>query len=171
MTKFVFCPECAEQLTQQKLPDGTSRPACPKGHFTHYNNPIPATLGLIEHDGEYLLLKRANEPKAGSWDFPGGFIEAGETPEEAFRREVDEETGLRIDRLRMVGAYKSLYEAPDKWVVSFGFAARAAKREVKLSSESTDSRWEPLDKIPRPAFNDEQQMLEDIRGSQDQVLQ
>ena len=55
---------------------------------------IPA-IALIDHDGRILLAKRPrNKPMGGLWEFPGGKIEKGETPEKALIREIDEELGV-----------------------------------------------------------------------------
>jgi 8-oxo-dGTP diphosphatase len=52
--------------------------------------------GLIIRDGKVLLVRRGKEPFLGYWSLPGGSIEPGETPEEAVKREVLEETGLHV---------------------------------------------------------------------------
>lgn len=59
--------------------------------------PTPIAIGVVRHDGKFLIGQRPEgKPLAGLWEFPGGKVEAGETPAEAARRECLEETGLRV---------------------------------------------------------------------------
>lgn len=60
---------------------------------------------LIDDDGRVLVQQRpAGKPMAGLWEFPGGKIEPGETPEAALIRELDEELGIAVDQARLVPA-------------------------------------------------------------------
>ena len=96
-----FCPQCGGPIGLQPL-DGRERPVCSAcGHIV-YVNPAPSVAAVLIQEGRVLLVKRGIEPGFGLWGLPGGFIEAGETPEEAVAREVLEETGLvcRAVRLR-----------------------------------------------------------------------
>lgn len=62
-----------------------------------FNNPKATVTGIIIKDGKVLALKRKEEPFKGKFDFPGGYMNAGETPEEAMRREIKEELGVESD--------------------------------------------------------------------------
>ena len=73
------------------------------------------TLGYLQKDGCYLMLhrtKKSNDPNHAKWIGVGGHIEKGETPDECFRREVTEETGLVLNALRLRGIITFL---SDKW--------------------------------------------------------
>lgn len=59
-----------------------------------FNNPKATVTGIIVKDGKVLTLKRIEEPFKGKFDFPGGYMNAGETPEEAIKREIKEELGV-----------------------------------------------------------------------------
>ncbi len=61
-------------------------------------------LGIIESDGQYLLLNRNKPPFKGKWSLPGGKVEPGETAEEAVRREVHEETRLPVRAVEHIGS-------------------------------------------------------------------
>src|SRR5262245_435828 len=60
--------------------------------------PTPIAIAVVEHEGRFLIGQRpAGVPLAGLWEFPGGKVQAGETPEEAAVRECREETGLIVE--------------------------------------------------------------------------
>jgi ADP-ribose pyrophosphatase YjhB (NUDIX family) len=64
---------------------------------------------LAVKEGQLLLVRRAIEPYYGYWDIPGGFLEAGEHPEAGAIREMEEETGLVIEPVEILGLYMSTY--------------------------------------------------------------
>lgn len=78
---------------------------------------------IVYPDGDVVLIKRANEPFKGSWAIPGGFVEIGETVEQAASREAKEETGLDVDLIRLVGVYSDPTRDPRGHTVSIAFAA------------------------------------------------
>jgi 8-oxo-dGTP diphosphatase len=97
-----FCPICGTPLEVRH--DGQShRPACVHCARFYYSNPVPAACCFIAQGDTLLLAQRAVEPCRGQWTLPGGFIELGETSEEAARREILEETGLIVHDLRLIG--------------------------------------------------------------------
>ncbi|MFC4174062.1 NUDIX hydrolase [Microvirga sp. GCM10011540] len=58
-------------------------------------SPVPAVIAVVVHEGQTLLVRRANPPDAGLWGFPGGRIEYGETVHAAALRELEEETSVK----------------------------------------------------------------------------
>ena len=159
MSDFRFCPLCGERL------DPTDPPACPKGHFVHYDNPPTTVQAWIERDGAYLILKRNEEPFAGEWDLPGGFVEMGESPADAAVREVAEETGLRVTPAEIIGAFTSAYGDSGRHTVDIAYLCRLDGGEFELDRvEKTDAAWFRLDDMPRLAFAGERQALEALRS-------
>lgn len=150
---FSYCPLCARPLSER---------SCPEGHFTHYDNPVPAVQGWVESGGRYLILKRAREPERGRWDMPGGFVEPGEHPEEAVRRELLEETSMTIAVESLIGIYPSVYGDTGKKTLDLAYRCRIESGEVTISEESREFRWLALEDFPELAFAAERAAYADL---------
>jgi len=99
--EFSYCPMCGTH-TEAGFIEGKSRRFCTNCGFVDYKNPLPVALAIPVRDNKFLLIKRGMAPKKGAWGFPSGFIESGETPKEACLRELQEETGLTGEILKLV---------------------------------------------------------------------
>ncbi len=109
-------------------------------------NPSPrpqlAVSAAIFRDGKVLLVRRARSPGKGFYSLPGGRVEFGESLQLALAREVDEETGLRIDIVGLAGWREVLPGGPgDGHYVIISFAARWTAREPVLNDEHDDFKW------------------------------
>lgn len=112
-------------------------------------------------DGEaVVLVKRKNRPYAGMWALPGGFVEYGETVEDAVKREVLEETGLLVEIEKLVGVYSDPNRDPRGHTVSVVFLCRKAGGRMKADSDAADVGVFPLAKLPPLAF-DHRKIIED----------
>lgn len=159
MSDYRFCPLCGERLKP------TDPPACPKGHFVHYDNPPTTVQAWIERDGAYLILRRNEEPFAGEWDLPGGFVEMGESPRDAVVREVAEETGLHVTPTEVFGAFTSAYGDTGRYTVDIAYLCRIEGGDFELDRvEKSDAAWVGLDEMPALAFAGERQALEALRS-------
>jgi len=88
---------------------------------------------ISDPDGKILILRRANDPNGdGNWDIPGGHIEKGENQIDALKREVFEETGLKIDNIHKIKTV--LFKVPEKGINSEMnlFKADTKNLDVKL---------------------------------------
>ncbi|WP_343216613.1 NUDIX domain-containing protein [Deinococcus aestuarii] len=98
--------------------------------------------------GEVLLVRRGDD---GRWDVPGGGARAGETPADAARRELREETGLDVGPLRPVGVFPHRHSYPDGNTVDWEthvFTAAFTGGEARAGDDAAEVRWWPLDALP-----------------------
>ena len=93
MGHLKFCSNCGSYNKFGKI-DGNQRFFCSECDTIHYENPKPTATLICPRNNEILLVKRAVDPGKGLLGLPGGFIEKGESPETAAKRELKEETGL-----------------------------------------------------------------------------
>lgn len=101
-----------------------------------------------------LLIERKNDPYRGFWAFPGGFMNIDETAEAAARRELEEETGLKIGNLRQVGAFSKVDRDPRERVVSIVYyTVLDMCVPVRGSDDACQARWFRLSDLPSLAFD------------------
>jgi 8-oxo-dGTP diphosphatase len=105
-------------------------------------HPQLAVSAAIFRHGKILLVRRARSPGKGFYSLPGGRVEFGESLHTALLREVDEETGLRIEIVGFAGWREVLPAASGGGhYVILSFAARWAREEPVLNDEHDDFRW------------------------------
>jgi 8-oxo-dGTP diphosphatase len=105
---------------------------------------------IFDHEARVLLIRRGHEPFRGAYALPGGFVEVGETTENACRREVEEETGLEVHDLRLVGVYSNPRRDPRGHTVSIAYVTRlpapvAPQPGSDAASAAWVSDWRKLD--------------------------
>lgn len=91
----------------ERIPAGDDRPrlVCDDCGFIRYDNPKIVVGAVVTHDGQFLLCRRAIQPRQGFWTLPAGYLELGETPMDGARRESWEEARARIDIDALLGVY------------------------------------------------------------------
>ena len=110
-----------------------------------------------------LLVQRKLDPFKGSWALPGGFVETHEPLEEAAKRELQEETGLVIDRLEQLRTYGAPGRDPRGRTLTVAYIGYSEKEEtVKGADDAADARWFDLQELPPLAF-DHDQILRDAK--------
>lgn len=142
------CPRCAGTL----LVDG-GRAECAACASVYYAHSAPAASALIvDEQGRMLLARRAHEPDAGRWDVLGGFLEEGEDPLEALRRELLEETGLQVEPDEYVGAYVDTYGdgQGSVFVLNLVWRAHVVAGEPVPADDVAELRWFSADELPGP---------------------
>jgi 8-oxo-dGTP diphosphatase len=127
-----------------------------------YEYPRPAlTVDLVIIAGppearHVLLIRRGEEPFAGCWALPGGFVDEDEPLESAARRELAEETGLRLEgSIEQVGTFGDPGRDPRGWTVSvvFGALLPGDGPPVRGGDDAAEAAWHPLDALPELAFD------------------
>jgi 8-oxo-dGTP diphosphatase len=125
-----------------------------------YRNPVPAVDLLIEMPGGIVLIKRAREPYG--WALPGGFVEEGETVEEAAMREAKEETSLNVELIEQFAVYSDPSRDPRQHTLSIVFIARA-EGAVEASDDAAEAGVFPASGLPSPLCFDHARILDDFR--------
>ena len=116
LIKSSHCSYCGS-----RFPDAWTWPRrCPACGSVSYQNPLPVSVVLLPVDSGLLLVRRTNPPQAGLLGLPGGFIEMGESWQEAGARELREETGV-VMVPRDLCLFDTL-SAPDGTLLVFGLA-------------------------------------------------
>lgn len=107
-----------------------------------------ADVITVDENGRVLLIERGWDPYAGCWALPGGHVDRGETSRAAAVRELEEETGLRVDpaALVLVGVYDAPGRDPRGRYVTVAYAvAVPAGTEATAADDATAVRWAPLE--------------------------
>jgi 8-oxo-dGTP diphosphatase len=130
-----------------------------KKRFT-YDYPRPAVtvdVAIVtrERRPRVLLVRRKNEPYAGSWALPGGFIDMNETLEESARRELREETGVDTDELVQLHTYGDPGRDPRGRTITVAYLARVKAKAVKpvAADDAAEVGWFALNSLPPLAFD------------------
>src|SRR5262245_26008432 len=141
-----YCLSCGARLARVTR-EGRRRRQCPRCGWTFYDNPVPAAVAIVEGRQGILLARRGGPPYEGTWDLPGGFLEADERPERGLRRELREELGTRATIVRLHGFGIDRYGTGGSPILAVVYVARLAGRPV-ARSDVAEVRWFPLDGIP-----------------------
>ena len=112
------------------------------------NNPIPVVDVIIQQDSDVLFAKRKKEPFKGYLGLPGGFVNIGETVEEAARREVKEETSLDIELTDILGVFSDPQRDPRGHIMSTVFIGRVPSNEdAKARDDASQLEWIDLQTV------------------------
>jgi ADP-ribose pyrophosphatase YjhB (NUDIX family) len=137
MSPVPLCPHCAGPAETPIV--------CQRCGWRWYANPKPAAGALVEwqapdrSDPSALLLRRAVEPGLGGWDLPAGYLDRGESAEEAAVRETREEAGIEIVLVQLLGVYTS--RAANAVSTVYLARPRDARPTVRIDRESSDHAW------------------------------
>lgn len=96
---------------------------------------------VIDARGRVLLVRRKHPPFKGGYALPGGFVDVGETVEDACRRELMEETGVKAGKLRLLGVYCDPARDPRGHTCSVAFLTRVRQATPKAGDDAADAEW------------------------------
>jgi 8-oxo-dGTP diphosphatase len=130
-----------------------------------YVAPALTADAILLKGHEVLLVRRKNPPFQDAWAIPGGFVDVGETVEDAARRELVEETGLRGDIVDLLGVYSDPKRDPRGHTVTVAYVMKVGGIvDVAMAGDdAAEARWFPLEKLPGLAF-DHEKILADARA-------
>lgn len=101
-----------------------------------------------------LLIERGREPFKNIWALPGGFVDMDETLETACIRELEEETGLQVEKMRQFRTYDAIYRDPRHRTISVVYSIELEElKPVKGSDDAAQAKWFSIDDLPELAFD------------------
>lgn len=104
---FRFCPKCG---SPGFTPDTEKSLKCERCGFKYFINMSASVAAIIRnHNNDILFTVRKHNPAVGMLDLPGGFVDLGETAEEAILREIKEELNLTINKIEFIGTFTNKY--------------------------------------------------------------
>src|SRR6266566_2332902 len=112
-------------------------------------------FGFDEAELKVLLIQRALDPFKGKWALPGGFVRVDETIDDAARRELAEETGLKNVFLEQLYTFGAVDRDPRERVVSVACYAlvKLSDHRAKAATDAADAKWFQISKVPKLAFD------------------
>ena len=131
-----------------------------------YEYPRPAVTAdciVMTRDDEpkVLLIERGHEPFKGCWAFPGGFMNMDETTEQCAIRELEEETGLKVNEIKQIGAYSKVDRDPRGRTITVAYLALVDEPlPVRGQDDAAKAQWFSIKNLPKLAF-DHDEILRD----------
>ena len=142
---YKYCPQCGGELEERVIKAGEPpRLVCRSCGFVFYIDPKLAVIGLVPLDGGLVLTRRAIDPGYGLWVVPGGFVDVGETLEEAVVRETLEEALIRVEVVRLLNIYSYKHSR----TVVAAYLTRYLGGELSAGDETLEVRVFGPDEIP-----------------------
>ncbi|WIX32316.1 NUDIX hydrolase [Salinicola sp. JS01] len=140
------CPQCGHAPLEQCVPPGDThmRLRCPACAHLIYDNPRVIAGAIIDEGGRIALCQRGIPPGVGRWTLPAGFMEHGESVEEAAAREVMEETGMRVE----IRSPYSIFSVPPTNEIYLIYRATLVVQETEPGPESLQVQWFGADDLP-----------------------
>ena len=106
-----------------------------------YRNPTPTVDVILERDSNVLMVRRKNEPFKDHLSLPGGFVNEGETVEDAMKREAMEETSLEVHPIDILGVYSDPTRDPRKHIVTIAFIGIIVGGRIRAGDDAASIEW------------------------------
>jgi ADP-ribose pyrophosphatase YjhB (NUDIX family) len=123
-----------------------------------YRNPVPTVDVILQKGSGILMVRRRNDPFRGKLALPGGFINEGETAEDAARREILEETSLEVEPVEILGVYSDPARDPRRHILSIVFIGIVTGGTDRAGDDAAGIEWLDLEHLnsSQLAFDHEQ---------------
>lgn len=143
--KYRFCPRCGGGLERRTIKAiEPERLVCQACSFIFYQDPKVVACTIFTLEGGVVLLKRAVEPAMGKWVFPGGYVDRGETVEQAALRETREESQLEV----VIGSLLNVYSYPRSPNIIIVYTAQIVAGDLAAGDESVEAATFLPNRIP-----------------------
>ena len=154
------CIRCGDAI-EQRASYGQVRPVCPSCGWIYFADPKVAAGVFVENKGKILLVQRSFNPHRGKWSLPAGFVNAGEDPADAARRECLEETSLnvRVTRILDIHAGHEHAGGADFIIV---YHAEVINGNLFAADDAAAAGWFSHDDLPELAFDATHYFLENF---------
>jgi 8-oxo-dGTP diphosphatase len=120
--------------------------------------------GIVINSARVLLVQRKNDPFKGFWALPGGFVEYGETTEEAVIREFQEETGLKTVIKKLVGVYSAPDRDPRGHTISVVYELDVVGGQFKAGDDAADVNFFNIQRLPSLSFDHKKIIMDLVEG-------
>ncbi len=172
---FRFCPYCAGSIVEA-VRFNALRPVCSVCGFVQFYDPKVAVIALVSDSGRVLLVQRAVDPAKGKWSLPGGYMDAGEMPQEALQRELREEVGLAADITALLAIYPMVNEEGARIGIVLAYqAVPAGSADIPFVADDAQAAgWYGPEEIPADlAFESTRGLLQEwskgARGEESRI--
>jgi 8-oxo-dGTP diphosphatase len=119
-------------------------------------HPIVGVGGIVIRGNRLLLIRRGREPLKGEWSIPGGMLELGESLKDGVKREILEETGLKVRPLEALAVLDRIQKNGERvqyHYVIIDYVCRATGGRLKAGSDVLDARWVAREELPSYQIN------------------
>ena len=146
--EYNFCQRCGADL-EFKPVEQRLRPSCVSCGWVVFQDPKVVVAALVVEGREVALVKRGPGVGEGKWSFPAGYVDRGETLQDAVVREAREEIGVEVYPMDLVG----LYSRENDPIVLVIYEAKVMGGEITPQGEVLEAAWFPVDDLPPLAFS------------------
>ena len=160
-TTINICPRCGTTISRQSK-FGKIRPVCPNCNWIYFADPKVAAAVLVEQNSRILLVKRNNQPFQGLWTLPAGFVDAGEDPAYAAKRECLEETGMTVRITSILDIIAGL-EHPRGADMVIVYRGQVEGGILQARDDADKAEWFSLDDLPPLAFEATKRVLGNLQ--------
>ena len=166
---FRFCPNCGAENMQYQDVSNFSKFECQHCRYVFYKNVATTVSMILFCDSEILFSVRARDPAKGLLDFPGGFVDPGESAEDAFVREMEEELGWVPEHFQYAFSSPNIYryqEVEYNTADLFYFVEVSEKPNLNAMDDVAALEWHTLRQVKdeQLAFDSMHFAVEQLRG-------